>query len=239
MIVTVIIPVFNEEKTIIKILKKVNIQKKFFNLQVIVSNDGSNDRTKTLLKKNKYLFDILINSKKNYGKGHAIKLVRNKIKGQIVLIQDADLEYNPKDYKRLLKPIINKETNCVYGSRVLGRKSFFIPKKINANFRIFANFFLTFLSNFLNKQDLTDAHTCYKVIKMNIYDKINIVENSFSFCPELTTKISLLKEKIIEVPISYYGRSIKDGKKIRFKDAIHAIFTILKIRILYLCKGQI
>ena len=239
MIVTVIIPVFNEEKTIIKILKKVNKQKKFFNLQIIISKDGSNDKTKDLLKKNKYLFDILINSKKNYGKGHAIKLVRNKIKGQIVLIQDADLEYNPKDYKRLLKPIINKETNCVYGSRVLGRKIFFIPKKINANFRIFANFFLTFLSNFLNKQDLTDAHTCYKVIKMNIYDKINIFENSFSFCPELTTKLSLLKEKIIEVPISYCGRSIKDGKKIRFKDAIHAIFTILKIRILYLCKRQI
>jgi dolichol-phosphate mannosyltransferase len=239
MIVTVIIPVYNEEKTIIKILKKVNIQKKFFNLQIIVSNDGSNDKTINLLKKHKDLFDLLINSKKNYGKGHAIQVARNRIKGKIILIQDADLEYDPKDYKKLLKPIIEKKTNCVYGSRVLGRKSFFIPKNINANFRILANFFLTFLSNLLNKQDLTDVHTCYKVIKMNVYNKINISENSFSFCPELTTKLSLLKEKIVEVPINYHGRSVNEGKKIRFKDALHAISTILKIRILYLYNRKI
>jgi glycosyltransferase involved in cell wall biosynthesis len=239
MIVTVIIPVFNEERTIIEILKKVNSQKKFFNLQIIVSNDGSSDRTKDLLKKHKYLFDLLLNSKKNYGKGHAIRVARKKIKGKIVLIQDADLEYDPKDYKYLLNPIFKKKTNCVYGSRVLGRKSFFISKNINANFRILANFILTFLSNFLNKQNLTDVHTCYKVINMNIYNKINIFENSFSFCPELTTKLSLLKENIIEVPINYHGRSFSEGKKIRFSDAVHAITTILKVRILYLFTRKI
>jgi glycosyltransferase involved in cell wall biosynthesis len=230
MLVSVIIPVFNEQKTIIEILKKINKQKTFFRIEILVSDDGSTDSTSFLLKKNKSLFNYLYTSKKNFGKGHAIRMIINKTKGDIILIQDADLEYDPNDYKKLLIPLINNQTNCVYGSRVLSRKKYFNGKNFNEQFRILANFILTFISNLLNRQDLTDAHTCYKVIRAKIFRKINLHHNDFSFCSELNTKLSLLNERIIEVPIKYSGRTVYEGKKIRLKDAFIAIFTIIKFR---------
>jgi len=230
MLLSVIIPVFNEENTIIQLLKKISKQKIFFKIQILVSDDGSTDSTNFLLKKNKSLFDYLYTSKKNFGKGHAIRMVINKTKGDIILIQDADLEYDPNDYKKLLIPIINKQTNCVYGSRVLGRRKYFNGKNFNEQFRILGNYILTFISNLLNKQDLTDAHTCYKVIRAKIFKKINLCHNDFSFCSELNTKLSLLNERIIEVPVNYLGRTVLEGKKIRLKDAFIAIFTIIKFR---------
>ena len=230
MLISVIVPVFNEEKTIIQLLKKINTQKNFFRIEIIVSDDGSTDNTIFLLKKNKFLFNYLYISKKNFGKGHAIRMVIKKTKGDIILIQDADLEYDPNDYKKLLIPIINNQTNCVYGSRVLGRKKYFNGKNFNEQFRIFANYILTFISNLLNRQHLTDAHTCYKVIRAKILKKINLSHNDFSFCPELNTKLSLINERIIEVPIKYSGRTVYEGKKIRLKDAFIAIFTIVKFR---------
>jgi glycosyltransferase involved in cell wall biosynthesis len=230
MLISVIIPVFNEEKTIIEILKKINKQKTFFRIEILVSDDGSTDSTSFLLKKNKSLFNYLYTSKKNFGKGHAIRMIIKKTKGDIILIQDADLEYDPNDYKKLLIPIINNQTNCVYGSRVLGRSKYFDGKNFNEQFRILANFLLTFISNLLNKQNITDAHTCYKVIRAKIFRKINLCHNDFSFCSELNTKLSLLNERIIEVPIKYSGRTVYEGKKIRLKDAFIAIFTIIKFR---------
>jgi glycosyltransferase involved in cell wall biosynthesis len=230
MLVSIIIPVFNEEKTIIEILKKINKQKTFFRIEILVSDDGSTDSTSFLLKKNKSLFNYLYTSKKNFGKGHAIRMIIKKTKGDIILIQDADLEYDPNDYKKLLIPIINNQTNCVYGSRVLSRSKYFNGKNFNEQFRILANFLLTFISNLLNKQNITDAHTCYKVIRAKIFRKINLCHNDFSFCSELNTKLSLLNERIIEVPIKYSGRTVYEGKKIRLKDAFIAIFTIIKFR---------
>lgn len=230
MLISIIIPVFNEEKTIIQLLKKIKIQKNFFRIEILVSDDGSTDNTIFLLKKNKFLFNYLYISKKNFGKGHAIRMVIKKTKGDIILIQDADLEYDPNDYKKLLIPIIDNQTNCVYGSRVLSRKKYFNGKNFNEQFRILANYILTFISNLLNKQDLTDAHTCYKVIRAKIFKKINFSHNDFSFCSELNTKLSLLNERIIEVPVKYSGRTVFEGKKIRFKDAFIAIFTIIKFR---------
>lgn len=230
MLISVIVPVFNEEKTIIKLLKKINNQKIFFRIEILVSDDGSTDNTVFLLKKNKYLFNYLYISKKNLGKGHAIRMTTNKTNGDIILIQDADLEYDPNDYRKLLNPIINNQTNCVYGSRVLNRRKYFNGKNFYEQFRIFANFLLTLISNLLNRQNLTDAHTCYKVIRAEIFKKINLCHNDFSFCPELTTKLSLLNERIVEVPIKYLGRSVSEGKKIRLRDAFIAVFTIIKFR---------
>ena len=230
MLLSIIIPVFNEEKTIIQILKKISVQKNIFRIEILVSDDGSTDNTSFLLKKNKFLYNYLYTSKKNFGKGHAIRMVIKKTKGDIILIQDADFEYDPNDYKKLLIPIINNQTNCVYGSRVLGRKKYFNGKTLNEQFRILANFILTFISNLLNRQNITDAHTCYKVIRAKIFKKINLSHNDFSFCPELNTKLSLLNERIIEVPIKYSGRTVSQGKKIRLKDAFIAIFTIIKFR---------
>ena len=137
------------------------------------------------------------------------------------------MEYNPKDYYQLIKPIIDGKANVVYGSRVLGKKRY-----QNNNFisliRIFANHFLTIISNLINNQNLTDAHTCYKVCTKIIFEKINLIENDFAFCPEFTSKISSLNEKILEVPISYSGRTYEQGKKIKSIDGVKAITALFK-----------
>ena len=167
--------------------------------------------------------------KKNLGKGACIKSAKKFVKGKIVIIQDADLEYDPKDYKKLIKPILKKKTNVVYGSRVLNKQRY-TNSNFSSIFRVFANHILTISSNLINGQKLTDAHTCYKVLKKDIFNKIKLEEKGFSFCPELTTKISLLNEKIIEIPIRYKGRSYKEGKKINFKDGFSAIITLFYYR---------
>ena len=232
MFLSVIIPVYNEENTIIQILKKVNSQKEKNKLEIIISNDGSNDKTLELIKNNTHLYDKLVSNEKNMGKGHAIKKAINLIEGEGILIQDADLEYDPDDYGKLLKPIQNKICNVVYGSRVLKYKNrYAATNSFTSILRIFGNHLLTLVSNFFNKQNLTDAHTCYKVFTKNVIDRIKLEHNDFSFCPELTTKISLIGEKILEVPINYNGRSFSEGKKISSMDAIIAFFTIIKFRV--------
>ena len=233
---SIIVPCFNEKKTILKVINQIkrlkNIKK-----QIILVDDNSSDGTKELIKK-KLLkkVDRVIFHKKNKGKGAAIISSLKFIKGNIVLIQDADLEYNPKDYYKLLKPFKNKNIKVVYGSRVLGRKKMpFSSHFINfsKSFRIFGNYTLTKISNYINRQSLTDVHTCYKVFRKDIFFKLKIKEKDFSFCPEVTTKLSKLSCSITEVPISYNGREIKDGKKIRFKDAIIALITIYKYKYFY------
>ena len=226
--ITVIIPVFNEMKTIKEIINLVLDQKKFL-LEIIVVDDCSVDGSRNILEKfNKYENIKIIFHEKNKGKGAAIKSAVKYVTGEIVIIQDADLEYDPKDFEKLVAPIINGETNVVYGSRVLGR----VKKKytIKEKFRIFANFLLTMISNIFNSNKLTDAHTCYKVFKTQIFRKLNLQEDDFAFCPEVTTKLSKMREKIIEVPISYSGREYKEGKKIRAFDAIRALIVIIKYR---------
>jgi len=226
---TVLIPCYNEKKTISKIIKKIKLQK--IRKQIIVIDDYSTDGTRLILKKKlKKSIDRLILNKKNLGKGASINSAKKFIKGDIVIIQDADLEYSPKDYPRLIRPIQNKKTNIVYGSRVLGKKKRYYSNEFSSNFRVFANHILTIISNFLNNQKLTDAHTCYKVFKSKLFKKINLEEKGFSFCPEVTTKVSLMNEKIIEIPISYKGRTYSEGKKINFMDGIIALKTLIKYR---------
>ena len=225
--VTIIIPVFNEKNYIDKIIKKVK-SNVYFNKQIIVVDDCSSDGTRKIIKKIKNI-DKIIFHKRNLGKGAAIKSAIPYIKGSIVAIQDADLEYNPADLNKLIKIMISNNSRVIYGSRVLNKKRYNSEIFIS-NFTTFGNHVLTIISNFLNNQKLTDAHTCYKVFKSDIFMKLNLQENDYAFCPEVTTKISLLNESIKEVPISYKGRTVVEGKKIQFYDAIRALITILKYK---------
>ena len=179
-------------------------------------------RTKNDKKVNK-----IINHPKNLGKGASIKSAIKYANGEIILIQDADLEYDPINYYNLVDPIVKNQALVVYGSRVLNKSRY-----INAGFvnfyRVFFNHILTILSNFINNQKLTDAHTCYKVFKKVVFDKINLLENDFSFCPEVTTKVAKLGYQIKEVEISYKGRNYNEGKKINLYDGVKAIYVLFK-----------
>ena len=230
MTLTVIIPVFNEKKTIKKIIKKVKSLNKL-KKQIIIVDDFSNDGTKEILKNiSKTKNDKVIFHKENKGKGAAIISAKKFIKGNIVIIQDADMEYDPKDYFKLIKPIKDKKFQVVYGSRVLGKKRY-NSKNFISKFRIFANHMLTIFSNIINNQSLTDAHTCYKVFESKLFKKIDLESKDFAFCPEVTTKLSNKNIKILEVPIKYKGRSSQEGKKIQFKDGILAIYSIIKFKL--------
>ena len=230
---TIIIPCYNEKKTIIEIINQIKKLKRI-KKQIIQIDDGSNDGTKQLIKtKLQNKVDKIIFHKFNKGKGAAIISSIKYIKGNLVIIQDADLEYNPKDYVKLIKPFSNNKTKVVYGSRVLGRKkniNIFNLNDFSKNFRIFGNFILTKISNFINNQSLTDVHTCYKIFRKDIFLKLKIAETGFFFCPVVTIKMSKFSYQIIEIPIDYKGRDIKDGKKIRFTDAIRALNTIIKYK---------
>ena len=227
-LLTIIIPAYNETRTISKLLTKIfnlNIKK-----QVIVIDDNSSDDTKNKILKFKKKIDKIIYHKKNLGKGAAIKSAQKFIKGKYVIIQDADLEYNPKDILIMLKKIIaDKNINVLYGSRVLQKKRYQSKDFLSLD-RVFFNHVLTIFSNLINFQNLTDAHTCYKLVSSKIFKKINFQEKKFSFCPELTTKLSNLGYNITEVPISYKGRSFEEGKKIRYTDGIEAIKTLIKYK---------
>jgi|TARA_Y100000389_G_scaffold5366_1_gene5081 dolichol-phosphate mannosyltransferase len=223
--ISIIVPVFNEEnfiKEILERIKKINLD-----LQIIVVNDGSDDNTRNILLENKFLYDDFVDLVKNTGKGNAIHEGIKKINGEIVLIQDADLEYDPSDYYKLLDPFKDENIHCVYGSRVLPGANRTRPKSLSFAFRTFANHFLTFLSNLLNNQKLTDAHTCYKVFRTDLIKSLKLVEKGFDFCPEITAKVSKKKIQIHEVPINYYGRTHDEGKKIKFTDGFKAIKTII------------
>ena len=229
----VVVPCFNEIKTINKIIE--NLKKIKKNLKIILIDDGSTDGTKELINKKikKKIFKF-IDLKKNHGKGYAINKAKKYIKNNsLVIIQDADLEYDVKDLVKILDYLKkNKKNKVIYGSRFL-KKGF---KEIYYSFnkdivRIIGNKFLTIFSNFINNQNLTDAHTCYKAFESNLFKKIPLSENGFSFCPEINTKISLLKVKIKEIPIKYFSRTKKMGKKISSLDAFFAIKAIIKHRI--------
>ncbi len=226
---TIIIPVFNEINTIEQIIDQVN-EINFISKEIILVDDCSTDGTKSLIENKLYKnVDKVIYHQKNLGKGSAIKSAQKIINGDIVIIQDADLEYNPQEYKMLLKPILENKFDVVYGSRVLGKKRY-QSGNFTSIYRIFGNHLLTIISNIINGQNLTDAHTCYKVFKSHIFKKILLEEKGFSFCPEVTTKLSNMKISIIEIPISYKGRDYERGKKIKFKDALDAVITLIKYK---------
>jgi glycosyltransferase involved in cell wall biosynthesis len=225
---TIIIPVYNEVKTINTLLKKVLDLK--IKKQVIIIDDFSTDGTRKVLLKYKNKVNKIIFHNSNLGKGAAIQTARKFIKGRYVVIQDADLEYNPKDLLKLLKKLKRFKLDVVYGSRVLKKNKYQNTKNFTHLIRIWGNVFLTKLSNIINRQSLTDAHTCYKMFNTKIFKNLKLKEKGFAFCPEVTTKISKKKYIIKEIPISYNGRSYTDGKKINSMDGIIAIYCLIKYR---------
>ena len=226
---SIIIPVYNEVRTINQIINKVlNVKTRY--KEIIIVDDYSTDGTKKELEnyKNNNLFKILHHNS-NKGKGACLITAIPHLTGDYVIIQDADLEYDPEDFLSFINLIENKpEIKVIYGSRVLKRN--IIQKGFMVKFRIFANYVLTTLSNILNNQNLTDAHTCYKFIDVEVMKEMNLTQNDFSICPEITTKLNRLGYEIIEIPVRYNGRNYSDGKKIRFKDALIAFYTLIKFR---------
>ena len=202
MILTVIIPAYNEKNTIKKIIQKIKLVKNI-KKQIILVDDGSTDGTTDIIKKKlSSNVDKIIFHKRNFGKGAAIISAKKFIKGNYVIIQDADLEYNPQDYKKILNAMLDRKLQSVYGSRVLGKKRYSV-KNFTSKSRVFFNHVLTIFSNILFNQNLSDAHTCYKAFDANFFKKIKLKEKDFAFCPEITAKISKLGIKIHEVPIDY------------------------------------
>ena len=227
---SVIIPVYNEENTILKILNKINRIE--INKEIIIVSDGSTDKTNLILKKNQGHYDKLICLDKNMGKGFACRQGITLAKGKYLIIQDADLEYNPENYYDLLDKL-NDNQLVVYGSRVLKGSNNIAPPGLRPYFSKLANFILTKLSNLLNNQNLTDAHTCYKIFETKLIQSIDLRENGFGFCPEITAKISKLGIKIQETNIDYFGRNYDQGKKIRLIHAFEAFYVLLKYNFPY------
>jgi glycosyltransferase involved in cell wall biosynthesis len=221
---SVIIPVYNEKETILKILEKV--QKVPIEKEIIIIDDGSNDGTTEILKNIKDKNIKTIFKKVNEGKGSAIREGLKYVKGEIIVIQDADLEYEPMDWIKMVELIEEKNVDVVYGSRVLGRG------KKSSLFFYLGGRILSIITNILYNAQITDEPTCYKMFKKKVIKSIELKCKGFEFCPEITAKIRKKGYKIYEVPISYNPRSIKEGKKIRLKDGIMAIWTLIKYRLI-------
>lgn len=224
--ISILVPIYNEINTLKTVLDKIN-EASFSNLEkeIILIDDASIDGTKEILKELEGKYAVYYHSE-NQGKGAAIRTGLKHATGDIVVIQDADLEYDPKDYDILLPLIIEDKADVVYGSRLFKDKtsSSFKPAQL------FGNKVLTLLTNILYGTKLTDMETCYKAFKTSFIKDIEIKSNRFDFEPEITAKVLKKKARVKELPISYYGREYEEGKKITWKDGVHAIIALIKFR---------
>jgi glycosyltransferase involved in cell wall biosynthesis len=222
---SVVMPVFNEVQTIEEILARV--QAAPFDKEIVVVDDYSTDGTVDLLKKiggeteNIRVFY----HDRNRGKGAALRTGFAGVRGDIVIIQDADLEYDPREYPRMLEPILDGRADVVYGSRFLGG-----PHRVLFFWHYVGNQFLTLLSNMLSNLNLTDMETCYKAFRREVLEGLALKSDRFGFEPEFTMKVAKRRYRIYEVPISYSGRTYEEGKKINWKDGVAAIFAIIRFR---------
>jgi glycosyltransferase involved in cell wall biosynthesis len=225
-------PCFNEEHTIEEIIKRVLRQQCVGEL--IIVDDGSTDGTLKSIEKIRNKRIILKKNQKNFGKGYSVRLGIEAARFPIIGIQDADLEYNPKDYQKLIRPIIEMNADVVYGSRF---------RTIEATRLLYfshylANKFLTFLTNIFSNLNLTDMETCFKFFRASVIKSVVLRENRFTIEPELTIKLALKKFIFYEVPVTYIGRRYSDGKKIKFKDGVLAVFCIFRYGIGLRIRGR-
>lgn len=228
---SIVIPVYNEERFLLESVQRVidvdlgdNIQK-----EIVLVNDASKDRTREIMDEN-FTNNPMIqmyHHEKNKGKGGALKTGFSKVSGDIVIIQDADLEYSPQDYPTLLAPILDGRADVVYGSRFLGG-----PHRVLMFWHYMGNRFLTFVSNMFNNINLTDMETCYKVFRREVIDSFTIKSMRFGVEPEITAKVAKRKYRIYETPISYSGRTYDEGKKITWKDGFSALYCIIRFRLM-------
>jgi glycosyltransferase involved in cell wall biosynthesis len=226
---SILIPVYNEAQTITQVLNMVS-EAPCYSLEkeIIIVDDGSTDGTSEILANldTASLNAKIVVHKVNQGKGAALRTAQQHAQGDIILIQDADLEYDPKEYPELLKPILEERADVVYGSRLSGGK----PTRAFKIMHLIGNRLLSLLTNILYNSTLTDMETCYKVFRAPIFKKITIKSNRFDFEPEITAKVLKQGVRLYELPISYYGRDYNEGKKITWRDGFSAIFALLRYR---------
>jgi glycosyltransferase involved in cell wall biosynthesis len=223
---SVVIPVYNEEATLAEIVKRV--QATSYEKELIIVDDASKDRSREIMERLTQEYDNIrvFYHDQNQGKGAALRTGFEQVTGDLVLIQDADLEYNPTDYPELLKPLERGVADVVYGSRLIGGA----PHRVLFFWHYVGNKVVTTLSNMFTNLNLTDMETCYKVFKVSVIKKIHIKSNRFGVEPELTAKIARQRCRIYEVPISYDGRDYSEGKKITWRDGIAAVYYIIRFR---------
>jgi glycosyltransferase involved in cell wall biosynthesis len=222
---SVVIPVFNEQATIAEIIQRVRAVDVGMEKEIVVVDDGSTDGTREILRKLSVPGLTVVLHVKNQGKGAALRTGFARAAGDLVLVQDADLEYDPREYPRLIEPILDGRADVVYGSRFLGG-----PHRVLYYWHYVGNRFLTTLSDMLSNLNLTDMETCYKVFRREILEKIRLKSSRFGFEPEITMKVAKLKCRVYELPISYSGRDYAQGKKIGWKDGLAALFHLIRFR---------
>ena len=222
---SVIVPVYNERQTIEEVIHRIRAVDLGLEMEVVVVDDGSTDGTREALESLGQPGTRVVFHDKNRGKGAALRSGFDRAGGDIILVQDADLEYDPREYAKLLEPILDGRADVVYGSRFLGG-----PHRVLYFWHYVGNRLLTTFSNMLTNLNLTDMETCYKVFRRDILRKIKLKSPRFGFEPEITVKLAKTRCRIYEVPISYSGRDYSQGKKIGWKDGLAAIFHLLRFR---------